>query len=338
LSPDKRGKAARAQTENGWTCRFCGRKVEDMDLPQRFPYNLQWRIILFGLAFGSAMLICGKILNYWIIAWVFGIPFVIFALLLAVRRLAFSKFLQLEQDSLLIPKGFLRTWNTKISYADIENGWERASGSIEILVLQVKGRTFEINSMMLPDMASYVAVRDFVKSRFTSKEEPKIVERGKYCFQCSCDGNGEIYNSIGEILWQTKTQHFHRPHYPYGFFRLPDFVVHDPAEKEVCRIKLKRRFALAEFVMTEDGVTVCTIKQKNILRNKYTLEFANGQKWIFRMPLFTVNFSGISEAGEKIYARLWAHEVWYVLIDVAADNPQLAVALTFIHRERQRFA
>jgi len=308
-----------------------------MDLPRRFPYNPQWRIILFGLAFGGAAAVCGKILNNWIMTLVFGIPFVILSLLLAVRRLAFPKFLLLEQDSVLIPKGFLRTWVTKIPYADIENGWERASGSIETLVLQVKGRTFEINSMMLPDMASYVAVRDFVKSRFTPKEEPKIVERGKYCFRCSYEGDGKIYDSIGELVWHVKTLRAGKPRYPYGVFRLPDFVVYDVAQKEVCRVKRKRSFLFSKFEMVENDSTICTIKQKSIFRNKYTLEFTNGQKWIFRMPLFTVNFSGISEAGEKVRVRLWAHEVWYVLIDVAADSPQLVAALAFIHRERLRF-
>jgi hypothetical protein len=306
-----------------------------MDLPRQFPYSPQWRIILFGLAFGGAMLACGRI--HWIFL-VLGIVSAIFGFLLAVRRLAFPKFLQLEQDSISIPKGFLRTWIIKIPYAEIENGWERASGSMDVLVLQMNRRTFEIHSMMLPDKASYVWVRDFVKSRFTPKaEEPKVAERGKYCLHCSYEGIGKIYNSIGEVLWQTRTLHFRRPHYPYGFFRLPDFLVYDSAEKEICRIKLKRRFGLAEFVMIENGVTVCTIKQKNILRNKYALEFSSGQKWVFRMPLFTINFSGISESGEKIQARLWAHEIWYVLIDATADNPQLVVVLAFIHRERLRF-
>lgn len=309
-----------------------------MDLPHQFPYNPQWRIILFGFAFGGVAAVWGEISHIWLITWVFGISFVIFALVLTVRRLAFPKFLRLEQDSISIPKGFLRSWIVKIPYAEIENGWERTSGSMNVLVLQVNRRTFEIHSMMLPDKASYVWVRDFVKSRFTPKaEEPKLAERGKYCFRCSYEGIGKIYNSIGEVLWQTKTLHFRRPHYPYGFFRLPDFVVYDSAEKEICRIKLKRRFGLAEFVMIENGVATCTIKQKSILRNKYTLEFSNGQKWVFRMPLFTINFSGISENGEKIQARLRAHETWYVLIDVVADNPQLVAALAFIHRERLRF-
>jgi len=306
-----------------------------MDLPRQFPYNPQWRIILFGLAFGGAFLLLG------IIHWVFlafGVLFVAPALLLAVRRLAFPKFLQVGKDSLSVPKGFSRTWVAKISYADIENGWETVHGPTSAtLHLRVKGRTVEISSIMLPDMASYVAVRDFVKSCFIQKEKPnQPIEAGKYCFRCSYEGNGEIYDSNGGVLWRFKTLH-KRPHYPYGLFRLPDFVVHDNSDKEQFRIILERKWALGQFMMLEDGLPVCTINQRSFLRNKFTLNFTGGQKWVFRMPLFTVIFGGLSETGEKIRVRVRTHNLWYVLIDTNADSAQLAVALAFIHRERLRF-
>src|SRR5208282_5234518 len=72
-----------------------------------------------------------------------------------------------------------------------------------------------------------VAKRDFITSRVAPKEKnvPPI-EAGKYCFRCSYEGIGEIYDSNGGILWHFKTLH-KRPHYPYGLFRLPDFVVYD---------------------------------------------------------------------------------------------------------------
>lgn len=306
-----------------------------MDLPCQFPYNPQWRIILFGFVFGGAFLFFGKI--HWIF-FAFGIPFTVFAFMLAVRRLAFPKFLKLEQDSISIPNGFLRTWIAKISYADIESWWETVRGSANAtLHLQVKGRTFEIPSMMMQDMASYVAVRDFVKSHFKKKEKAiQPIEAGKYCFRCSYEGNGEIYNSNGEILWRFKTLH-KRLHYPYGFFRLPDFVICDKTDKEIFRIKLERKWTLAQFMMLENGLAICTINQRSILRNKFTLNFANGQKWIFRMPLFTARFDGLSETGEKIRVGVRTHNIWYVSIDANADSPQLVVALAFIHRERLRF-
>ena len=186
-------------------------------------------------------------------------------------------------------------------------------------------------------MASYIAVRDFIHSRVTPKEKSAPpIEAGKYCFRCSYEGDGEIYDSNGGILCRFKTLH-KRPHYPYGFFRLPDFVVHDKVDKEVFRIKLERKWALTQFMMLENDLPICTINQRSVLRNKFTLNFTNGQKWVFRMPLFTVNFGGWSEAGERIRVRVWSHNVWYVLIDTNADSAQLAVALAFIHRERLRF-
>ena len=305
-----------------------------MDLPRRFAYNPQWRIILFGFAFGGAFLFLGKI--HWMF-FVFGIPITVFASMLTLRRLVFKKFLELERDALSIPRGFLRTQLIKIPYANIENGWERTSSSTETLTLQIKGHTFEIHSMMLPDAASYIVVRDFIKSHFIQKEKPvQPIEGGKYCFKCSYEGNGEIYNSNGEIVWRVKTL-YSSLHYPYGFFRLADFVVYDKSDRELFRIKLGRKWALAQFVMIENGLPICTVKLRSILRNKYSLNFANGQKWIFRMPLFTVNFGGLSEMGEKIRVRLWSHNVWYVLIDANVDSPQLVAALAFIHRERRRF-
>ena len=89
--------------------------------------------------------------------------------------------------------------------------------------------------------------------------------------------------------------------------------------------------------MLENGLPICTINQRSILRNKFTLNFTNGRKWVFKMPLFTVNFRGCSEAGEKIRVRFRSHNIWHVLIDTKADGAQLAVALAFIHRARLRF-
>jgi len=118
---------------------------------------------------------------------------------------------------------------------------------------------------------------------------------------------------------------------------LPDFVVCDKADRELFRLKLERKWSLAQFVMVENGLPICTIKQRSILRNKFTLDFANGQKWAFRMPLFTANFAGLSETGDRIHVRVRTHNIWYVLIDPKVDNPQLVAALAFIHRERLRF-
>ena len=307
-----------------------------MDLPRRFAYGPQWRQIVVMLALGTAIfaLVGKKSFGFGL---ALGFLPLSFALMGTVRRFFLPRFLELGQDTLLISAGFLQTRVAKIPYVDIEQTSEVRRGSMKTIYLRTKEHAFEINSILLPNMPSYVAVRDFINSRVTKKERTQPpVEAGKYCFRCSYEGNGEIYNSNGEMIWRFKTLH-KRLHYPYGVFRLPDFVVHDKSDKELFRIKLERKWALAQFMMLENGLPICTINQRSILRNKFTLNFTNGQKWVFKMPLFTVNFGGWSEAGEKIRVRCRSHNIWYVLIDAKADSAQLAVALAFIHRERLRF-
>jgi len=307
-----------------------------MDLLRRFAYGPQWRQI--GIMFALGIVILALVSRR---SFGFGIAFsflpLSFAFLGTVRRLFFPRFLELGQDALSISTGFFQARVTKILYADIQQTSEVKRGRMTTFYLRTKERTFEINSILLSNKASYIAARDFITSRVAPKEKiiPPI-EAGKYCFRCSYEGSGDIYDSNGGILWRFKTLH-KRPHYPYGFFRLPDFVVYDKAEKEIFRIKLERKWALAQFAMLENGLTVCTINQRSILRNKFTLNFTNGQKWVFKMPLFTVNFGGWSEAGEKIQVRFRSHNIWYVLIDAKVDSPQLVAALAFIHRERLRF-
>ena len=256
------------------------------------------------------------------------------------RRLFLPRFLELQTDVMVIPSG---SQSFRIFYTDIEQFQERVLGlagqmikPMKVLQMRTKERAFEINSRLLADSASYTAIKDFISSRVTPKEKPKIAEGGKYTFQCAYEGNGKIYNSIGEALWQVKTLHFRKPHYPYGIFRLPDFVVYDLAEREVYRIKLKHTFWRTVFEVFENGSVVCVIQRGSFLQTKYTFQFSSGAKWTFRLPLFSVFFSGISERGEKIRARLWSHNVWYVFIDAAAANPQLVAVLAFIHRERLR--
>ncbi|MGB8369764.1 MAG: hypothetical protein ACLPYZ_07720 [Limisphaerales bacterium] len=307
-----------------------------MDLPRRFAYGPQWRQIVMIFTLGAAIFVfVGKV------SFGFGLALgflpLSFALMGMGRRLFLPQFLELRQDTLLISTGFFQTRVAKIPYADIEQTSEVKRGRMTTFYLRTKERAFEITSILLPNMASFVAVRDFINLRVAKKERTQPpVEAGKYCFRCSYEGNGEIYNSNGEIIWRFKTLH-KRPHYPYGLFRLPDFVVHDKSDKELFRIKLERKWALAQFMMLENGLPICTINQRSILRNKFTLNFTNGRKWVFKMPLFTVNFRGCSEAGEKIRVRFRSHNIWHVLIDTKADGAQLAVALAFIHRARLRF-
>jgi len=254
----------------------------------------------------------------------------------------------LTQNSLSLPTGFLQIRTTEIPYGEIE--WTRDSllPLTGILALRAGGRTFNIPSTLLPDGVSFVTVRNFINSQ-SSSQGPKTessaseaTEGRQYSFQCDYEGNGEIYNRDGELLWTFKTEHRRRlsrtfVRIPaYGLFRLADFVVRDKAQKEWLRIKRERRLPMAKFVMLENGSRVCTIKQRSMLLNRYELDFASGSKWNFSMPLFSVFFSAMSDDGTRVRVRLWSHNVWYALLNPGLENPHLVAALAFIHRERLR--
>jgi hypothetical protein len=122
----------------------------------------------------------------------------------------------------------------------------------------------------------------------------------------------------------------------YGLYRLPDFVVYDKDGKEWIRIKRVGRLPHARFAMFEHGEPICIIQQRSPLRNRYILKFANGPIWKIRLPLFTVFFSGDSDAGSNIRIRLWSHNCWLMQITPATVSPHLVAAIAFLHRERLR--
>src|SRR5208283_4609137 len=98
--------------------------TRSVELPRRYPFNPPWRIILFLFAPGAGLLALLGL--HWAPARLgaaLGAILVTFAFVLAVRRIALPRFLELGQDALLLPAGFLRARTTKIAYADIE--WTR---------------------------------------------------------------------------------------------------------------------------------------------------------------------------------------------------------------------
>ena len=164
-----------------------------------------------------------------------------------------------------------------------------------------------------------------------------VTETNEYGFRCNSDGSGEIYNRDNKVLWRFRTQHRNnRMAFFYSLFRLlPDFVFYDTTEQELLTIRCEERYPLTRFVMVEKGSAVCTIQQKSILQNKYIIEFNDGDRWVFHLPLFTVFYKGVSENGEEVQVRMEHHHTWYVKISSSSDNLRLVAALALIHRERQ---
>jgi hypothetical protein len=90
--------------------------------------------------------------------------------------------------------------------------------------------------------------------------------------------------------------------------------------------------------MTENNMPVCTIRQRSLLLNHYSLEFTRGAKWNFHLPLFTIYYKGTSDTGDEVLVRMPRHDTWQLKIGSDADSLYLITALALIHRERQRFS
>ncbi len=179
-----------------------------MDSPRQFIYGPPWKFLFCFFVVGIALL---ALAGVHVISLTVGFGLALLPLAFAfagtLRRLAFPRFLELGQNGLSFCSGFLQTRVTTIPYEEIEQAWESVRGRMSVLHLRTKDRTFEVVSTLLPDMASYVAVKDFVNSRLMPKasgggSQTQPREAGKYCFKCSYEGNGEIFASNGGRLWR----------------------------------------------------------------------------------------------------------------------------------------
>jgi len=157
-----------------------------------------------------------------------------------------------------------------------------------------------------------------------------------YRLEASWEGNGQIYDGEHKPLWRYMSVGRFSDSSFYGFFRLPPFVVEDLEGHELLVFKRIKRFPFAVFEVKEGNQLVGTIRQRSFLFTSYLLEFENGFRCTFSMPLFTVWFKGASETGGRILVRLWQHRIWFVRLDSTINSFHLIAAIAFLHRERLR--
>jgi len=101
----------------------------------------------------------------------------------------------------------------------------------------------------------------------------------------------------------------------------------------VLRVRKVGRFP-PRFEMIENGVSVGTIRRRGFLRNRYTVDFPSGPSWTIHLPLFTLNFGGVSSAGGKVWILVGPPKLqWNLLFQSGAADVRLLFALAFIHRE-----
>jgi hypothetical protein len=157
-----------------------------MQLPQRFSYNPKWHVLLFSaVLFGGGAFFfvymtthqeeglssipvilgpTGAASFYWIAAAISAV-LALLTLLVIVRRLLVSQYLELRHDELVLPRGWFHTRHIRLPYAQIERIWETKISGQSLLFVAVGSRQFKINDSLLPDKAVYATVRDFLLTR-----------------------------------------------------------------------------------------------------------------------------------------------------------------------------
>ncbi len=325
-----------------------------MEIRRRFPYDPPLRHI--GYVAACVLIVAIPTSLGWF-SFKFGVTGTIVlslgVLLLTVRRLAFRRHLELENDALVLPAGFLRAQITRVPYSTIGRVWERSFFWGDVLFLDVGKRTLEIHASCLPDSASFMEIRDFLIEREDWRASRLSSDAGtpfpgnRYSTACTYHGDGDILSfeegrKEGRVVFrfrnepQTKTLIYLLPRPLYGLVRIPEFVVYDPDGKEVFRIRRTRRFPCATFEMRDGKELRATIVRRHPLFSSYDIRLAGGPDWRFKLPLFTINFFGESSIGGRLRALLDTHNQWFMIVDTNHDSPYLIHALAFIHRERMR--
>ncbi len=98
------------------------------------------------------------------------------AVFLLVRRRLFPRVLELAEDAILLPHGFLKPRITRIPYGDIIRMSQIFFRNQESLYITTAKGNFEIGASRFPNIESFRKVRDFVCAR-TSTVMPERVAR-----------------------------------------------------------------------------------------------------------------------------------------------------------------
>src|SRR5687768_6716531 len=129
------------------------------------------------------------------------------------------------------------------------------------------------------------------------------------------------------VRWHCRTEPCRSNFSPLSLIRKPDFVLLDHEEREVLRIRRNTRFP-PRFNIIHIGEVVGTIGLRSILQNKYAINLKAGPKWIFRMPLFTLHFYGVSSSNARVWVVVGPSKMeWTLLTEAGANDVRLLAGL-----------
>jgi len=151
-------------------------------------------------------------------------------------------------------------------------------------------------------------------------------------------GGGTVRNEQGIIQWRYAFRKNANGCSLKNPFNKRDFVMAEPdGSNEV--IVSRASFFPPVFNIQQGERTFGNIKLCSPLRNKYSIEIDGRGSWMFRMPLFTISFYGVSSTGADIWVVVGPSEMeWSILLKSGIKEWPLAAALAFIHNERWHYS
>ena len=121
-------------------------------------------------------------------------------------------------------------------------------------------------------------------------------------------------------------------------FKKPDFVIADSDAKNEVVIR-RASFIPPVFDIRLAERMIGKIRLRSPFRNRYSIEIDGVGAWMFRMPLFTIAFYGVSGACADIWVRVGpSQREWSVLLRTGVNEWPLVAALAFIHNERWHYS
>jgi hypothetical protein len=134
-----------------------------MNFPVRYPFDPPWRIVVWSFAIAVGMTALTAL------QWIKILPglaigsiFVFFGGLCLLRRLAFNRHLEINQDEIFLPTGFPQLRTVRVAYSNLLAVWEEPWALGTVLYLRTESRRYEIVCGILLESANYVLVRDFL--------------------------------------------------------------------------------------------------------------------------------------------------------------------------------
>jgi hypothetical protein len=149
--------------------------------------------------------------------------------------------------------------------------------------------------------------------------------------------SGTVYDELGMIRWRYA---FRRNPSGWGSgnpFNKPDFVIADPDAKDEVIIR-RVSFIPPVFSIRQAERSIGRIRMRSWF-NKYSIEIEGEGSWVFRMPLFSTRFYGVSSAGPEIWVVVGPSKMeWNILLKPGVKEWPLLAALAFIHDECWHYA